>query len=225
MSGHPITLKHTADNPINVFVGPHRAVLHAPTLDGDDWSNPTDRASHADHIAARLPDATTRVHAGPPTTAPSNRVFVGIGVVTRGSCGSEPFWYTFIYMQVYEVSGLDGCAVTQVDPGRVESVAAALLDVDEAIDLAELFRLLGDPTRVRILFALLEAGELCVCDIAAVVDTTETKVSQALRLLRNAGVVRNRRDGRNIYYRLDDAHVRMLLDLSREHVAHGRGED
>ena len=127
-------------------------------------------------------------------------------------------------MQMSEVSGLDGCAVTQVDPGRVESVAASLPGVDEAVDLAELFRLLGDPTRVRILFALLEAGELCVCDVAAVVDTTETKVSQAMRLLRNAGVVRNRRDGRNIYYRLDDAHVRMLLDLSREHVAHGRGE-
>ena len=95
-------------------------------------------------------------------------------------------------------------------------------DVDEAIDLAELFRLLGDPTRVRILFALLEDGELRVCDIAAVVGTTETKVSQAMRLLRSAGVVRNRRDGRNVHYRLDDSHVRMLLELSRVHLAHGR---
>jgi len=127
-------------------------------------------------------------------------------------------------MHTSKVSGLDACAVTDIDPRRVESVAASLLDVDEAVDLAEMFRLLGDPTRVRILFALLEAGELCVCDVAAVVETTETKVSQAMRLLRNAGVVRNRRDGRNIYYRLDDAHIRMLLDLSREHVAHGRGE-
>ena len=118
----------------------------------------------------------------------------------------------------------DRCEVTSSDPGRVASVAESLISVDVATDLAELFRLLGDPTRVRILFALLEAGELCVCDVAAVVDTTETKVSQAMRLLRNAGVVRNRRDGRNIYYRLDDTHVRMLLDLSREHVSHGRGE-
>ena len=61
-----------------------------------------------------------------------------------------------------------------------------------------------------------------VCDIAAVVGTTETKVSQAMRLLRSAGVVRNRRDGRNIHYRLDDSHVRMLLELSRVHLAHGR---
>jgi len=128
-------------------------------------------------------------------------------------------------MQVSKISGLDASAVTEVDSSRVEAVAALLLDLDEASDLAELFRLLGDPTRVRILFALLEAGELCVCDIAAVVETTETKVSQAMRLLRNAGVVRNRRGGRNIIYRLDDAHVRKLLDLSREHVAHGRGEN
>lgn len=126
-------------------------------------------------------------------------------------------------MQISEVAALDGCVVNDVNPGRVEAVSAALLDVDEAVDLAEMFRLLGDPTRVRILFALLEAGELCVCDIAAVVDTTDTKVSQAMRLLRSAGVVRNRRDGRNIYYRLDDAHVRMLLDLSRQHLAHSEG--
>lgn len=98
-----------------------------------------------------------------------------------------------------------------------------MIDEDAAIDLAEMFRLLGDPTRVRILFALLEAGELCVCDVAAVVGTNETKVSQAMRLLRNAGVVRNRREGRNVFYRLDDAHVRMLLDLSREHVQHLQG--
>ena len=125
-------------------------------------------------------------------------------------------------MQMSAVSGMDRCVETRIDPQRVESVADQLLAVDEAIDLAEMFRLLGDPTRVRILFALLEADELCVCDIAAVVDTTETKVSQAMRLLRSAGVVRNRRDGRNVFYRLDDAHVRMLLDLSREHLAHSK---
>ncbi|MEM8747426.1 MAG: metalloregulator ArsR/SmtB family transcription factor [Actinomycetota bacterium] len=128
-------------------------------------------------------------------------------------------------MKVSEAAvGLDGCVVSAVDPARVVSVSEVLLDVEAAGELAEMFRLLGDPTRVRILFALLEAGELCVCDIAAVVDTTETKVSQAMRLLRSAGVVRNRRDGRNIFYRLDDAHVRMLLDLSREHLAHCGGE-
>ena len=120
------------------------------------------------------------------------------------------------------IVSLDSCIEPEVDENKVSIVAADLIAVDEAGDLAEMFRLLGDPTRVRILFALLEAGELCVCDIAAVVETSETKVSQAMRLLRAAGVVRNRRDGRNVFYRLDDNHVRMLLDLSREHLAHSR---
>ena len=83
--------------------------------------------------------------------------------------------------------GLDQCSVPLVDGPRVETVAASLLDVEEASELAEMFRLLGDPTRVRILFALLEAGELCVCDIAAVVDASETKVSQAMRLFAGLG--------------------------------------
>jgi DNA-binding transcriptional ArsR family regulator len=96
----------------------------------------------------------------------------------------------------------------------------SLLSFEEAQDLSELFRLMGDPTRVRILYALLEAGELCVAHVAEAVETTETKVSQAMRLLRSAGVVRNRRDGRNVYYRLDDSHVRMVLEMTRDHLAH-----
>ena len=126
-------------------------------------------------------------------------------------------------MQILDIPGSDECAVTETDAARVAVVAESLIDIDVASDLAELFRLLGDPTRVRILYALLEAGELCVCDLAEVVGTTDTKVSQALRLLRAAGAVRNRRDGRNIYYRLDDAHIRILLDVSREHVSHQHG--
>lgn len=131
--------------------------------------------------------------------------------------------YIFTRMQVSKVSGLDACAVATTDPARVAIAAESLIDEGVASDLAELFRLLGDPTRVRILYALLAAGELCVCDLAEVVGTADTKVSQALRLLRGAGAVRNRRDGRNVYYRLDDAHVRVLLDVSREHVAHKQG--
>lgn len=144
-----------------------------------------------------------------------------IGWALPRTCQAGLPSYTFISMQESTVSPLDGCPVRSVDASRVASVAESLISSDEAADLADLFRLLGDPTRVRILFALLEAGELCVCDIAAVVDTSETKISQALRLLRGAGVVRNRRDGRNVFYRLHDAHVRMVLDLSRTHLAHG----
>ena len=120
-----------------------------------------------------------------------------------------------------EVVGLDGCAVRAVDADRVVATRERLVSDDEARALAAGFKLLGEPNRVRILYALLEAGEMCVGDLAATVAVSETTVSHAMRLLRSAGIVRNRRDGRVVYYRLDDAHVRMLLDLSREHLAHG----
>lgn len=120
---------------------------------------------------------------------------------------------------------LDDCSVRVVDAERVETTRRRLPADDELAGLTGLFRLLGDTTRARLLYALLEAGELCVCDLAATVEATETTVSQALRLLRAAGVVRARRAGRMMHYRLDDAHVRMLLDLSREHLRHGTKED
>jgi DNA-binding transcriptional ArsR family regulator len=91
---------------------------------------------------------------------------------------------------------------------------------DSIVETAALFRLLGDPTRVRILDVLSDVDEMCVHEIATTIGASETKVSQALRLLRTAHVVRNRRDGRHIHYRLDDDHVRTLLAMTREHVAH-----
>ena len=121
------------------------------------------------------------------------------------------------------VVGLDGCVDAcdgVVSPRRVAASKAVMITLPEAEQLAQLFRLIGEPTRARILSALLEAGELCVCDIATTVEVPETSVSHALRRLRTAGVVHNRREGRNVFYRLDDAHVRMLLDVSREHLRH-----
>ena len=90
----------------------------------------------------------------------------------------------------------------------------------EARRVAEMFRLLGDPTRTRILFALADGQEHYVCDLAVMVEMPESAVSHALRLLRIAGIVKNRRDGRHIYYSLDDAHVELLLEVSRQHIAH-----
>lgn len=95
-----------------------------------------------------------------------------------------------------------------------------LIDPDDAARLADLFRLLGDPTRTRALYALLDAGELCVSDLAELIAIPESTMSHALRLLRTAGIVKNRRDGRTVYYSLDDAHVRALLDLAHEHLRH-----
>lgn len=115
----------------------------------------------------------------------------------------------------------DGCSVRVIDADRVAATRARVLERNDAVEVAELFRLLGDPGRVQLLGALLEAGELCVCDLAAVVGLAESSVSHSLRLLRTAGIVRHRRAGRQVFYRLDDAHVRLLLDLSVEHIRHG----
>jgi DNA-binding transcriptional ArsR family regulator len=87
-------------------------------------------------------------------------------------------------------------------------------------DLAETFRVLSDPGRVRLISALLGAGELCVCDLAAVTGLSQTACSHNLRLLRSHRLVRYRKQGRNVYYSLDDAHIRLLLDVGLQHVSH-----
>ena len=83
--------------------------------------------------------------------------------------------------------------------------------------LSDLFKAMGDPTRLRILWAL-EQGEMCVCDIAAVLEVTESAVSHQLRTLRQLELVTNRRDGTVLYYRLNDEHVSQLTGVALEHV-------
>ena len=122
-----------------------------------------------------------------------------------------------------QVASLDGCTTRTVDPERVASVRAVLPDADTVEALSEVFGLLSDPNRLRLLAALLEGGELCVCDLAATTGMAESATSHALRLLRAHRVVKVRRTGRVAYYSLIDGHVRMLLDVALEHVAHGDG--
>ncbi|MGW5360796.1 ArsR/SmtB family transcription factor [Actinopolymorpha pittospori] len=118
-----------------------------------------------------------------------------------------------------EVERLEGCAVRLVDPERVTDVRARMPAENDVVDTADVFGLLADPGRLRLLVALLD-GELCVCDLAAVSGLSESSTSHALRLLRAHRVVSVRRRGRVAYYRLDDAHVRMLLDLAFAHTEH-----
>ncbi len=108
-----------------------------------------------------------------------------------------------------------------VDPDRVAAVEAALPEREVTTDLADVFCLLADPSRLLLLFALLEGGELCVCDLAATAGMSESATSHALRLLRTARVIKVRRAGRMAYYSLTDGHVRLLLDVALEHLRHG----
>ena len=91
--------------------------------------------------------------------------------------------------------------------------------VDDLYDLSELFRVFGDSTRIRILYALFES-ELCVCDLAELLGMTQSAVSHQLRTLKDAKLVRFRREGKSILYSLDDHHVRQILSVGLEHLLH-----
>jgi DNA-binding transcriptional ArsR family regulator len=99
-----------------------------------------------------------------------------------------------------------------VSPERVAAGRAGVLPADEAGRLAGLLGMLADPVRSRILFALVSAGELCVGDLALVLDATEDQVSYALKMLRLAGLVSFRKDGRMVFYRLSDGFPHPLLE-------------
>lgn len=120
-----------------------------------------------------------------------------------------------------EAVPLERCLTRVVNPQRVASVRERLPAPELAGELAATFRVLSEPARVKIVAALLEAGELCVCDLAASVGLSETATSQHLRILRAQRAVRNRREGRIVYYALADAHIRVLMDVALQHVSHG----
>jgi ArsR family transcriptional regulator len=85
------------------------------------------------------------------------------------------------------------------------------------LDLADLFKMFADSTRVKIICALLEA-EMCVCDISALLGMTKSCISHQLRLLRQTKLVKNRRDGKIVYYSLDDEHIKDILDKGLAHI-------
>ena len=111
----------------------------------------------------------------------------------------------------------DACNAPHLDAVHTEARRRALLQSATVAVLAETFRVLGDPTRVRILDAL-AGGELCVCDIASLVGMSESAVSHQLRLLRTMRLVRPRRAGRQVFYSVDDHHILELMRLAGTHV-------
>lgn len=114
----------------------------------------------------------------------------------------------------------DACESERVSAAAIAEIRAALPD-EAALELAETFRLLTDPGRLRLIAALLAADELCVCDLAEITGLSQTACSHNLRLLRGQRLVRYRKQGRNVYYTLDDDHIRLLLDVALQHVTHG----
>lgn len=113
----------------------------------------------------------------------------------------------------------DRCTETIIDEHKVKQAQQTLLDGLTATYLADTFKALADPTRVRIISILLNT-ELCVCDLAATLGMTQSAISHQLRLMRTIRLVKSRKEGRMVYYTLDDEHIRDLFQRGLEHVEH-----
>ena len=111
----------------------------------------------------------------------------------------------------------DTCLVRIIHSERIESAQRNTLPDADQDKLVNLFKAMGDPTRLKVLFAL-AAGEMCVCDLAAFLGITESAVSHQLRMLRQLYLVANRREGPILYYRLNDQHIEQLISIGLEHI-------
>jgi DNA-binding transcriptional ArsR family regulator len=109
------------------------------------------------------------------------------------------------------------CQITHLAPGKNRAFRKSLLSPRTLQELAETFKVLGDPTRLNII-TLLSKREFCVCDIAAILQATNSLISHQLRILRNLRLVKVRREGQNAFYSLDDDHIRHLFNEGLIHV-------
>ncbi len=114
---------------------------------------------------------------------------------------------------------MDICSEKCINPEAVNKTIEKMPAQASIDGMAEIFKALGDPSRLKIVSVLL-VHEHCVCDLAAICGQSESAVSHQLRILRTLRVVKNRREGKTIYYSLDDDHVRSLIQMSLDHITH-----
>ena len=112
---------------------------------------------------------------------------------------------------------LELCDEEEIHEELLKNVQAQMPDETELYDLAELFKVFGDSTRIRILFVLFET-EICVCDLARALNMTQSAISHQLKILKQAKLVKSRRDGKQVYYSLADDHVSTILAMGLEHI-------
>lgn len=112
---------------------------------------------------------------------------------------------------------LECCETTEIHEELLKKVRGTMPDETELYDLAELFKVFGDSTRIRILFVLFEA-EVCVCDLAEALQMTQSAISHQLRILKQNKLVKSRREGKSIFYSLADGHVKTIIAQGRDHI-------
>lgn len=115
------------------------------------------------------------------------------------------------------IHDVEHCECHEIHKDLIEKVTNHMPDEDALYDLAELFKVFGDSTRIRILSVLL-GGEMCVCDLAEVLAMNQSAISHQLKILKQAKLVKNRRDGKQVYYSLSDDHVSTILAMGIEHI-------
>lgn len=109
------------------------------------------------------------------------------------------------------------CETEEVHADLLKIVEDTMPDEEELYDLAELFKVFGDSTRIRILYVLFEA-EVCVCDLAKALNMTQSAISHQLKILKQSKLVKSRREGKSVFYSLADGHVRTIIAQGREHI-------
>ena len=128
----------------------------------------------------------------------------------------------YSYVHIKDVRDIDKindekCEVTLIHEDNVKKAINELPDDELIADLSDMFKIFGDQTRVKILMAL-ESGELCVCDIAAVMNMSQSAISHQLRVLKQSNIVKTRREGKVVYYSISDDHVKEIFDMAMVHV-------
>ena len=116
------------------------------------------------------------------------------------------------------LNDVECCDFYQVHEDVVRSVTEKMPKEDQLYDLAEIFKVFGDSTRIKILYVLFEA-EMCVCDIAQMLRMTQSAISHQLAVLKKSKLVKYRREGKTVFYSLSDGHVRTIIDQGMEHVS------
>ncbi len=115
------------------------------------------------------------------------------------------------------VNDVECCETFQTHEELLKVVSEKMPNEDKLYDLAELFKVFGDSTRIRILYVLFEA-EVCVCDLAETLSMTQSAISHQLKILKQSKLVKSRREGKSVFYSLADGHVRTIIAQGREHI-------
>ena len=115
------------------------------------------------------------------------------------------------------MNDVECCDFYQVHEDVVKAVTAKMPDEDDLYDLAEIFKVFGDSTRIKILYVLFES-EMCVCDIAQLLNMNQSAISHQLKILKQSRLVKSRREGKAVFYSLADGHVRTIINQGLEHI-------